>query len=192
MSQKNKYFYGFSLIVALTIVVGLSAFKLFSKSDNSAIQTKTFGDLTVAIKYCSPYELAQKQMDDSEGDTDYSYSELVDEYAKSSDFVLRIENNNGGPIMKSLGNDASKYQELVQYFSFGIQNDLELIAGKDTLDCAFIHFERNYDLAPFAYIKFGFNTDRLFTQANDLEEWSVRFNAERLGVGPLYFNYQSN
>ena len=155
------------------------------------VQTKEFGDLKIDLKYKPPAYLAAAQMTKSEGMTQFSYKELTAEFSRFSNYQLHLENIRGGALVKEIAQLGDNYQELVHYLSFGIQEDLLLCTPTDTLNCAFVHFERNYDLAPFTNIEIGFNIEHLSTPLIKEEEWTVQFNADRFGLGPLHFRYQS-
>lgn len=44
-------------------------------------------------------------------------------------------------------NEQDKEKRL-KYLSFGLQNDIHLVEGQDTLPCLLYHFERSYDVKP--------------------------------------------
>ncbi|HXB13984.1 MAG TPA: hypothetical protein VNZ45_18485 [Bacteroidia bacterium] len=61
-----------------------------------------------------------------------------------------------GELLKYKLSSTKEYQERVNYFSFGMQKDIQLIQGGDTLQCALFHFERIYDVAPNGTFLLGF------------------------------------
>ena len=62
-------------------------------------------------------------------------------------FTLRIKSNRTDNLLKFDG--AADGGEKLDYFAFNMQNDLSLVAGKDTLACVLHHFERTYNIAPY-------------------------------------------
>ena len=54
-----------------------------------------------------------------------------------------------GDILQAGAQSPDEYYERVEYFSFGLQNDLHLLIGLDTIPCKLFHFERNYGAAPY-------------------------------------------
>lgn len=162
------------------------------QSMGTYVQSKTFGDLKFEMKYKPPAYQAASQILKSNGQNTYSFDELRKEFEESLSLQLRLENNKGGALVKGMVNEIGGYQELIQYLSFSVQEDLLLFTSQDTLECAFVHFERNYDLAPFTNIELGFNLQNISQPLRTEEEWVVQFNAERFGLGPLNFRFQSN
>ena len=90
------------------------------------------------------------------------------EYAGLEYYRLRIALQSGqGDVLQFKAGSTDEYYQRVEYFSFGLQNDIRLLAGKDTLPCRLFHFERNYGAAPYADFMLGFDekpenrTDRI-------------------------------
>lgn len=79
------------------------------------------------------------------------------EYAGMEYYRLRIALQSGqGDILQFNAGSTDTYYQRVEYFSFGLQYDLQLLAGQDTLPCRLFHFERNYGAAPYADFMLGF------------------------------------
>lgn len=81
--------------------------------------------------------------------TNSALFEKVEEIKDAQYFTLSIacpEAN--GDILKFKVSDVNEYYARVEYYSFNVQNDITLIDGKDTLQCALCHFERTYSSAP--------------------------------------------
>lgn len=197
-SKKMAFLTGVSAVLILLLIWAFvpseSPIDYLNRVDNSLgtyVQSRTFGDLKIDLKYKSPTYLATAQMVKSNGIQKYTYDELCEEFKQTNNYVLRLENKLGGALVKSIAGSSGGYQELIQYLSFDIQEDLQLFTSNDTLQCAFVHFERNYDLAPFTNIEIGFNTQNLSQPLEEEAEWVVQFDAERFGLGPLHFRYQA-
>ena len=80
-------------------------------------------------------------------------------------YRLRVALNSGqGDVLQFGAGSTDEYYQRVEYFSFGLQNDLHLLAGADTLPCKLFHFERNYGAAPYIDFMLGFEekTDNHF------------------------------
>ena len=197
-SKKMALISGVSLALCLLIIWAFvpaeSPVDYLNRVDQSVgtyVQSKFFGDLKFDMKYKSPAYQATSQILKSSGQSPHTYGELCEEFEQSASFQLRLENNKGGALVKGMVNEIGDYQELIQYLSFSVQEDLHLFTSRDTLECAFVHFERNYDLAPFTNIEVGFNLQNIAQPLSKEEEWVVQFNAERFGLGPLHFRFQS-
>lgn len=184
----------FSLLLLWALIPAEKPVDFLDRIDNSEgtyVQSKEFGELKLNMKYKSPAYQATAQLVRSKAKQTNNYDDLIAEYSKSANYSLRLENKEGGALVKGLANSSNGYQELIHYLSFGIQDDLFLCTASDTLKCAFVHFERNYDLAPFTNIEMGFNINHLQPALLDQKEWSVLFNADRFGLGPLFFHYET-
>ena len=81
--------------------------------------------------------------------TNSALLEKVEEIKDAQYFTLSIScHEANGDILKYKVSDANEYYARVEYYSFNVQNDITLIDGKDTLQCALCHFERTYSSAP--------------------------------------------
>lgn len=81
------------------------------------------------------------------------------EYAGLEYFRLRIALQSGqGDVLQFKAGNTDEYYQRVEYYSFGFQNDIHLLAGRDTLPCRLFHFERNYGAAPYLDFMIGFET----------------------------------
>ncbi len=196
---KNKKQAGFIVggLVMMVIIMGNIIFKespadYLNRVDRSVgtyVQERSFGDFKVKMKYKSPSYMATAQLLRSTNAQKTDFKELVESYKTSSNYVLQFENMTGGDLMKKIATSDQKYQELVNYLAFGIQEDLFLCTTTDTIPCSFAHFERNFDVAPFTNIDIGFKHD--YHSLLDQDNWSILFNAERFAIGPLYFRFEA-
>lgn len=81
------------------------------------------------------------------------------EYAGLEYYRLRVALQSGqGDALQFEASSNEDYYRRVEYFSFGLQHDLRLLTGSDTLPCKLFHFERNYGAAPFMDFMLGFET----------------------------------
>jgi hypothetical protein len=64
---------------------------------------------------------------------------------------------NNKDILKDNLTSSEEYYERVNYFSFGLQKDIYLIDGNDTLDCKLFNYVRSYGLSPGADFVLAFN-----------------------------------
>lgn len=73
---------------------------------------------------------------------------------------------NNKDILKFNLTSQDEYYERVNYFSFGLQNDIYLVEGKDTLDCKLFNYVRSYGLSPKADFVLAFSKNTQ-AQIND-------------------------
>ncbi len=159
------------------------------KSGNGTfIQSKTFGDLSFDLTYCSPRLMAIKQSANGEHSS-HEFKELKRHYQAYSNYSLKMENLDGKGLLKKMIQNQAGYQELINYLSFGIEEDISLCTSTDTLACSFTHFERNFDLAPYAQIEIGFAKEGIAEKLCKEESWTIQFDAERFGIGMLNFRF---
>jgi hypothetical protein len=72
-------------------------------------------------------------------------------------FTFRISKENyNDELLKADISDVAEYGRRIEYFSFHVQNDIKLYDGNDTLDCAMVHYERTYGVAPFLTLVVSF------------------------------------
>lgn len=189
---KNIYMYSIGILV---ILFGLYFLQSSDSSDASIypnLKTKEFGELQLSMEYNSADQMILKQFKNKDQISSKQKKFLKKEMNDYLSFQLKIENLKGNGILKNLVSTVPDYQTLIQYLSFDIQNDIFLCTENDTLKCAFTHFERNFDLAPYANVEVGFYRDELRTSICQNDQWSVLYHADHLGLGPLYFNYESD
>jgi hypothetical protein len=85
------------------------------------------------------------------------YKEHIAETSALEYYDLRIEVENGQEeLLKHNLASAEQYDKRVKYYSFGLQNDVFLVNGADTLPCVMTHFERAFDIAPYATFQLAF------------------------------------
>lgn len=156
--------------------------------ENGLRQTRSIDPLQVMALYKPlPYLVAQELRTNEM--TAQAYDARATELEGMQYYTLQV-------AIKGRDADVTNYnvldnqaqQERLAYLSFGMQQDIQLIQGSDTLPCKLFHFERSYDLAPH----------RTFVLAFDRPEGSDA-TAERtlvvelapFNTGPLKFHYSN-
>lgn len=99
-------------------------------------------------------------------------------------YTLKIETKKHDELMKAAATSELEYYQHLEYFISGMQNDISLIDGADTLPCVMYHFEQNYHLAPFNNILLAFkkNPDQAVTGTTDK---TLLYNDHLLGTGTV-------
>lgn len=124
--------------------------------DNGIKVKKTIGDFTFSVLY-KPYEyIVAKELRISSISTE-TLKKKMNEIDELQYFTFRIEADNANTELLRINlASENEYNSRIEYFSFNMQKDLKLIDGKDTLDCVLFHFERVYNIAPYATFVLGF------------------------------------
>jgi hypothetical protein len=125
-------------------------------ADNGLVKAKRLEDITFSLQYKpAAYVLCTENdsMNAASAELTKEMSELdgLDYY----DFTIKLTEGTGELLKYRVGS-YHEYDARVNYMSFGMQNDVKLIAGSDTLDCQLFHFERTYDIAPYATLLLAF------------------------------------
>lgn len=96
--------------------------------------------------------------------------------------------DNEGELLKAGLNSREEYDRRVKYFSFGMQQDIRLVDGQDTLPCVMYHFERAYDVTPVCTLLLGFErADKNAERPKTLLFYDKVFNN-----GLLKFTFKEN
>lgn len=149
---------------------------------NGLRQTRTIGDIKVSLQYKPvDYIVAAEQKTSV---LDKPVKTRRNELEGAYYFSLRYALSNGKvkDIMRYDLADEAEYQDRMNYFSFGLQNDIFLVAGKDTLPCVLYNNTRSYGLSPFMDAVIAF--PRTHKENDDLQ---LVVNDHVFGSGPLKF-----
>ncbi|MBK8705978.1 MAG: hypothetical protein IPN33_22105 [Saprospiraceae bacterium] len=123
---------------------------------NGFRKEKTIADLTFSAQF-KPFEYIVCLEEKKNEIADSVVRRKVSELNGMQYYDLKISlNASGRELLKHELTSTQQYQERVNYFAFGMQNDIQLIDGPDTLACELYHFERSYDASPATVILLGF------------------------------------
>lgn len=112
-------------------------------------------------------------------------SEYSQEDAESNIWYvqLRVESKNPQePVMKQGIVDEQAYQERLQYFKYGMQNDLYFVQAQDSLEAVLYHHEQSFGLTPFTTSLIAFEDKSAQMGARTLV-----LDDQNLGIGPVKF-----
>lgn len=99
------------------------------------------------------------------------------------EFTIKLING-GGELLKYKLTSNSDYSSRVQYFAFDMQKDFQVKYGdSDPLPCVLYHFERTYDIAPYAKFIIGFERPK----GNDFQDIVVEYNDRVFDKGLMKF-----
>ena len=126
----------------------IKPFKLNDESPNSTDFKKIEG-----FEFKMIFEPAEKRAKIINGGREPEINQ-IQEGEKLICYELRISSEAESDILK-ISNEFS-FEQRLSYFMSGLQKDLILIVGKDTLPCILYHFERNFGIAPYLSLHTGF------------------------------------
>jgi len=96
-------------------------------------------------------------------------------------FTLRIRAGNNNELMKAGIANEQEYYARLEYFMSGMQSDLYLVEGKDTLPCRMQHYERTYGMSPWNNFVLGFDNP----EKNKQEDKLLVYEDKVLGNGKV-------
>jgi hypothetical protein len=153
------------------------------KEENGLHKTKSIGAYEISLQYKPLEYIVTKE----ERKDRISEQTLVSRMEKLQDFqyfTLRLSSKDKQLKIMDIGNQTDQdYYNKVNYFSFGMQEDIYLVEDKDTLECKLFHFERNYDLAPYIDFLLAFTGPR----SGVIRDKELVFEDKYLGIGPVKF-----
>ncbi len=156
--------------------------------ENGLHPEKIIGNFKYSAFY-QPFEyLLLKELPDSLKSVPAVFEERKHEYQGMEYVSYRIEClNEQNELLKINLNSENEYFSRIEYFSFKAQNEFKLINGKDTLPCAFYHFERVFGLAPYITLSLGFPV----TGNTRIKEKYILFEDKTFKNGSIYLNIPS-
>jgi len=124
--------------------------------ENGLRKEKIIDDLVFHAQY-KPHEYIVCLEERKSEIADSVLAKKVNELSDMQYFDLKIVlKNEQGELLKHNLNSQDQYDKRVNYFSFNMQQDIQLVEGNDTIPCSLFHFERAYDVTPFSTFLLGF------------------------------------
>jgi hypothetical protein len=153
-------------------------------TDNGLKKNKEIGDITYLLFYKPiEYVIAQELQSDSISQSIYRRKNSELEGLDYFDFKIQLTSSEGELLKYRVGSTV-EYQERLNYFAFQMQKDLKMVEGMDTIDCELFHFERAYDVAPYAVFLLGFPK-----QNSDAKERTFFYQDNMFHKGIIKFTY---
>lgn len=131
--------------------------KWVESKENGLNNLKIINKFNYEIQYKPIEYILAKKNYDSLKVSDYDNLHYID---------LKLSHEDFQEYLKIDLVEQNDYYHRLKYFSFEIQNDVQLIDGNDTLKCIFSHFERTYGITP--YIKIVMAFEKNIGSKNDL------------------------
>lgn len=145
---------------------------------------KQVGEYLFNVQY-KPLDYVVAQEQKSTRFTQQHWDSLKTQVSDMQYYTFRIGTVSGKDITKYNLVQTEEFYARLQYFALEMQNDLQLIEGKDTLPCLLFHYERTYGIDPRAAFVVGFDNKRENKQRKPVSDRRFVFNDRILGTGPV-------
>lgn len=153
--------------------------------DNGLLKSKTIDEVTYSVKYKPIDYVIATEMESSKLTAEV-YKQKYQELSGMQYFDLRIEiDKANGELLKYGLHSAREYEARINYLAFEIKNNIELIDGNDTLPCVMHHFERVYDIVPYATVLLGFKQ----VSTDLMHEKTIVYHDKLFGKGIIKFTF---
>lgn len=163
---------------------GLSAedyMKYVDDPSNGLIREKEVGDFIIGLQY-RPAEYETIMQTGLNNLTQSAFDENLKEEKKLQFFVLRIGSADKKTDVLAQGiTDQQEYYKRIEYLNAGIDKDIYLVDGTDTLSCVLHHFERTFHLAHFNTIMLAFENPH----PDHIEDKTLVFDDKVFGIGRM-------
>jgi len=153
---------------------------------NGLVKAKTIDDLKFTVQY-KPYEYIVYLEERTDKVADTLLKRKVKELEGMQYYDLKILlKNSQQELLKSGLSTREEYEKRVNYFSFHMQQDIQLVDGNDTLPCALYHFERAYDVTPVCTLLLGFRK----SESNAMKPKTLLVYERTFNKGLLKFTFK--
>ena len=154
--------------------------------ENDLAKTKELSEIQYKMCYLPQQTMAYMELK-GEDYTEEQFKEACGHYSEMSYFNFRIQLTGGtGELLKYKLSSAGEYNERINYMAFKMQDDIFLVQGKDTLHPGLFHFERIYEVAPYATVMLAFD-DKKFNKEN---EFTIVYEDRLFHKGYIKYNYK--
>jgi hypothetical protein len=157
MSVKHIYTFLILLICSCNNGLPVNQYINWFKVSNDNLNIGQTDNYEFELRYISPKALALMEFD---GNID-SLNKYINEYNMFSNFTLKIfSKEREKDVLRYLTKNESEYYERLQYFISYLNYDIKAINSQnDTIQCVFHHYERTYNITPYANITISFESD---------------------------------
>jgi hypothetical protein len=160
--------------------------KWVGDKENGLSKIKEISEMNYHLSYMPKECLAYMELK-NDNLTKSKFDETLAHYEGMTYFNLRIELKGGqGELLKYNLSSPQQYNERINYMAFEMQKDIFLVQGNDTLMPGMFHFERIYEVAPFATVMLAFDNKKF----NPESEFTVVYNDRLFNKGYIKYNYK--
>lgn len=161
--------------------------KWIKNPDNGLVKAKTIDKMIFSVLY-KPSEYLLCQEERSNEISTKTYNQKLPDYSDLYYFDLKIEIEGGqGELLKQDASGSEDYDKRVKYYSFGLLHDITMVQNGDTIPCAMTHFERAFDITPYACFQIAFPKQK--SKEGDL---TIIFIDKIFGKGILKFFFNKD
>lgn len=156
--------------------------------ENGLAKMKKINDIDFKIAYLTAPQLAYMELKGRPYSKE-EFEQTLQNYTSMTYFNFRVELNGGsGELLKYQLHSAQQYDQRINYMAFGMEKDICLVQGTDTLNPGMYHFERIYDVAPYATVMLAFDNKKF----DKTKAFSVIYNDRLFNKGYIKYMYKSN
>lgn len=116
------------------------------------------------------------------------FDNRVKELDQMQYYTLQITSSKSNELLKAGIQNETEYFKRLEYFMSYMQDDIVLLDGNDTLNCALFHFERNYGIAPYSNFLLGFEN----RGKNLYEDKTLIYDDKIFGTGKINLTIKSS
>lgn len=159
-----------------------------SAEENNLVKSKDISELNYKMSFVPKECMAFKELKGQEY-TNEEFDEALTHYKDMSYFNFRIEvPKEQGELLKYNLSSPQQYNDRINYMSFRMQKDIILVQDNDTLFPGIFHFERIFEVAPFATVMLAFDNKKI----NLEKEFTIIYNDQLFNKGYIKYYYQPN
>ncbi len=156
-------------------------------SENGLVANKVIGEFEYTAFYKHANYIALKEYSSPAGINADSLQKKINDLGDMEYFNFRIRSlTESTELLKVNLADEGEYFNRIEYFSFKMQDDFQLVEGTDTLKCQLYHFERVYGLSNSATVILGFE------KRKHKGSLSLYFNDKVFNNGNIILNISKN
>jgi hypothetical protein len=149
--------------------------------ENGLFREEEIDDLTFSVFYKPVEYVVLHELMSSEISID-SFQNYYARYEGLQYFTLSIRSRHDEDILRHNLSNERQYYERIDYCSFRMQTDLQLVDGKDTLACRIFHYERTYQVAPYTNFVLAFE-DKSSPSGSSEKDKTLIFHDQAFGKG---------
>lgn len=158
--------------------------------ENGLYREEEIDGLTFSVFY-KPLDYVILQELASSGVAIDSFASYKKQYEGLQYFTLTIKSSQDADLLKHAITSERNYYQRIDYCSFRMQNDLQLVQGSDTLACKLFHYERTYQVAPYTNFILAFE-DNSTPNTSLVHDKTLVFHDQAFGRGIVKLKLKAN
>lgn len=194
IKEKSKKYCVYGLMLCCVYGCGKSSllpveYVYYMESSESGMrQEKTIEDIQIIVQYKTAAYIAVKEEKKVEKK---SVKEIISKLKGMQYYTIKYSlSHSEADIMKYQLASESDYYERLNYMSFGMQQDVFVVQGKDTLPCVLFNHVRNYGISPYTEIVLGFEEKESGEKYKESKTLVIEDKA--FGLGYMKFLFAKN